>query len=146
MARSVALIVTLAVGGLIALQPPSNAALSHHVSDLGAALVSAAISATLLGALLLAFGHPSRLSGLSAFRPEYVIGGVGGAAVVAVSLIAVRSLGVAGVICLMVAGQLAVSLLADRFGWFGVQQVALTPGRWVGLGLVVAGTLLITRT
>ncbi len=146
MPRSIAVICSLAVGGLVALQPPANSALAEHVGDLGAALISAAISVTLLGVLLMVFADPSRLSGLSADRPEYAIGGIGGAAVVIVGLIAVRSLGIAGVISLLVAGQLVVSVIADRFGWFGVAHVGLSLGRWAGLALVVAGTALITRT
>jgi transporter family-2 protein len=143
--RSVAVIATLAVGGLVALQPPVNAALAQHVSDLGAALVSTLISVTVLTVLLVAFGHPSRLSGLSAFRPEYVLGGIGGAAVVAVSLIAVRPLGAAGVVSLLVAAQLVISVIVDRYGWFGVEVIGITPGRIAGIALVVAGTILITR-
>jgi bacterial/archaeal transporter family-2 protein len=145
MSRTVAFICTLAVGGLIALQPPANAALSEHVSDLGAALVSLLISLSIIGLLLLAFGHPGRLAGLSAFRPEYAVGGIGGAAVVAVSLVAIRPLGAAGVIGLLVAAQLVVSVAADRFGWFGLHEVGIGLGRAVGVLLVIAGTLLITR-
>jgi transporter family-2 protein len=144
--RSLAVILSLAVGGLVALQPPANSALADHVGDLGAALISAAISVTLLGLFLLVFTDPSRLSGLSAFRLEYAIGGIGGAAVLVVGLVAVRSLGIAGVISLLVAGQLVVSVIADRFGWFGVQHVGLSLGRCAGIVLVLAGTVLITRT
>ena len=46
--RARSLACTLAVGGLIALQPPANAALARHVGDLGAALISAAITVTIL--------------------------------------------------------------------------------------------------
>jgi transporter family-2 protein len=136
---------TLAVGGLIALQPPANAALAKHVGDLGAALISGVITATILALLFIALGHPSRLSGLGGFRPEHAIGGIGGAAVVLVSLIAVRQLGIAGVASLLIAGQLFISVLADRLGWFGVARVGLTPGRWAGIVLIALGTLLITR-
>jgi transporter family-2 protein len=146
MSRPVAFICVLLVGALIALQPPANAVLSKHVSDLGAAFVSASISVAILGVLLLIAGHPARLSGLSAFRPEHAIGGIGGAAVVAIGLIAVRPLGVGGVVALLVGSQLIVSVIADRFGWFGVQQVAIGPGRIIGLVLVIGGTLLVTRT
>jgi transporter family-2 protein len=116
------------------------------VSDLGAALVSLALSVTIIGVLLLIVGHPSRLSGVSAFRPEHVIGGLAGAAIVAVSLVAVRPLGVGGLTSVLVAAQLIVSVVADRFGWFGVNHVGLSPGRWAGLALVIAGTVLVTRT
>ena len=103
------------------------------------------IAVVILAVPFLVFGDPSRLSGLAAFRPEHVLGGLGTAAVVLVSLITVRSLGVAGVAALMIGGQLLISVVADRFGWFGVTEVGLTPGRWVGIVLVAAGTVLIVR-
>lgn len=146
MSRAVALICTLAVGGLVALQPPANAALARHVGDLGAAFVSVSISMAVIGVLLLVAGDPGRLSGLSTFKPEYALGGLAGAAVVAVSLVAVRSLGAGGVIALLVAAQLVVSLIADRYRWFGLHHVGLGPGRIAGLVLVIGGTVLITRS
>jgi transporter family-2 protein len=145
--RAVAFICTLAVGGLVAVQPAANAALANRVSDIGAALVSIVISLVVILAVLLIFGHPSRLSGLSAgFKPEYALGGIGGAAVVTVGLITVRTLGAGGVIALLVAAQLIVSIVVDRFGWFGVHEVGFSAGRLIGLALVIAGTVLITRT
>src|SRR5581483_12527667 len=86
MSRAVAILCTLAVGGLVALQPPANAALSRHVGDLGAAFISVSISMAAVGIVLLVAGHPGHLRGLSAFRPEYAVGGLAGAAVVTVSL------------------------------------------------------------
>jgi transporter family-2 protein len=146
MSRGLALICTVAVGGLVALQPPANAALAKHVGDLGAAFVSLAISIMIVGVLLLAIGHPSRLSGLGSFKLEYAVGGIAGAAIVTVTLVTVRPLGVGGVVALLVASQLLVSVLADRFRLYGVTQVNLSLGRLVGLALVIGGTLLITRT
>ncbi len=145
MSRLVAIICTLVAGGVVALQPPANASLARHVSDLGAAFVSGAVTVALLGAVLLIAGHPGRLTGLGSFRPGYALGGIAGATVVAVSLIAVRTLGAGTLTALLVAAQLGVALLADRFGWFGLHTIGLTAGRWLGLGLVVAGTVLLTR-
>lgn len=145
MPRSLALISTLAVGGLIALQPPANAALARHVGDLGAAFISAVIAVLILAVPFLVFGDPSRLSGLAHFRLEHALGGLGTAAVVLVSLITVRSLGIAGVASVIIAGELLMAVLADRLGWFGVSVVGLTPGRWAGIALVAAGTALIMR-
>lgn len=145
MPRSLALISTLAVGGLIALQPPANAALARQVGDLGAALVSAVIAVLILAVPFLVFGDPSRLAGLAHFRLEHALGGLGTAAVVLVSLITVRSLGIAGVASVIIAGELVMAIVADRLGWFGVSVVGLTPGRWAGVALVAAGTVLIMR-
>jgi bacterial/archaeal transporter family-2 protein len=146
MSRPTAILFTALVGGLVALQPPANGALAKHVGDVGAAFVSLTISLAILTTVLLVAGHPGRLSGLSMFRPEYAVGGIAGAAVVFVSLVAVRPLGAGGVVALLVAGQLVVSVAADRFQWYGLHRVAIGAGRSLGILLVIAGTVLITRT
>jgi transporter family-2 protein len=146
MDRLTALIWTLVVGGMVALQPPANSSLAAHVGDLGAALVSLLISTVLVTLALVALGDPGRLSGISGMRPEHALGGIAGAAIVAVSLVTVRPLGVGGVTAALVCAQLAVSILVDRLGLLGVHQIPVTLPRLAGVALVIAGTLLITRT
>jgi transporter family-2 protein len=144
--RSVALICTIAAGLLVGLQPASNAALSEHVSDLGAAFVSLLVAAAIIGVLLLIAGHPGRLAGVTGIRPEHLVGALGGAAVVAIGLAAVRPLGAGAVIALLVAGQVITSIVADRFGWFGLHHVQVDIGRLLGMVLIIAGTVLVTRS
>ena len=146
MSRAVALICAVLAGGVVALQAPANSALAQRVSDLGAAFVSLIISIGLIGLLLLLAGQPSRLSALSAFRPGYLVGGIAGAAIVAVSLVAVRPLGAGGLTAVLVTAQLLVSVVADRYGWFGLHHVGFSAGRWAGLALAIAGTILVIRS
>jgi bacterial/archaeal transporter family-2 protein len=146
MSRSVAFLLTLGAGLLIGLQPPANAALSKHVGDFGAAFVSLAVSLAIIGVLLVLVGHPGRLSGLTAIKPVELVGALGGAVVVLVGLVAVKPLGAGAVIALLVAAQLVTSVIADRFGWFGVAHAGIGAGRVLGVVLVCAGTLLVTRT
>jgi bacterial/archaeal transporter family-2 protein len=146
MSRTVAVALTLAAGLVVGVQPPANAALSRHVGDLGAAFVSIAISMTIIGVLLLAVGHPGRLAGITSIRPEQALGGIGGASVVAISLVAVRPLGAGAVVALLVAGQLIIAVAADRLGWFGLHHVHIGLARAIGLLLVIGGTILVTRT
>ncbi len=137
---------TIAAGLLVGLQPASNAALSEHVGDLGAAFLSLLIATAIIGVLLLVVGHPGRLTGLSSSSFENLVGPVGGAAVVAIGLAAVRPLGAGAVIALLVAAQLVISIVADRLGWFGLHHVGIGVGRLLGVALVIAGTLLVTRS
>lgn len=146
MTRPVALVCTIAVGLLVGLQPAANAALSEHVGDLGAAFVSLLVATALIGVVLLVVGHPGRLTGVTAIKPEHLIGAIGGAAVVAIGLVAVRPLGAGAVIALLVAGQVIISVVADRLGWFGLHHVGISPERLVGVALVIAGTVLVTRS
>jgi uncharacterized membrane protein YdcZ (DUF606 family) len=104
------LVCTIAVGLLVGLQPASNAAMAKHVGDLGAAFVSLVVATTIIGVLLFVAGHPARLAGVTALRPEHLVGAFGGAAVVAVGLVAVKPLGAGAVIALLVAGQVIISI------------------------------------
>jgi transporter family-2 protein len=142
--RALALILTLAAGALVTFQAPANAELSHHVGDLGAALVSLLIATAVTSVLLLAFGDPGRLAGISDFRPEYALGGVAGAGVVVVSLVTVRTLGAGGVTAMLVAAQLIVSVLLDRFAVLGLHRVELDWQRGLGVALIIAGAVLVT--
>src|SRR5215475_6870263 len=74
MDRGAALIATVATGALVAFQPPANALLGRVVGDLGAAVISVAISMVILTVLLLTVGDVGQLGALDHFKPEYVIG------------------------------------------------------------------------
>jgi bacterial/archaeal transporter family-2 protein len=145
MNRGEAISLTIAAGLLVGLQPAANSALSDHVGDFGAAFVTIVITLVIAAVMLVIAGHPSRLSGLGSATPVELIGGVGGAAVVIIALITVRTLGAGGVVALLVAAQLVISIVIDRLGWFGVQHVGISLGRVIGLALVIAGTVLITQ-
>jgi transporter family-2 protein len=144
MDRGVALLLTLATGALIAFQPPSNALLARHVGDLGAAFVSLIISTIIVGCLLLATSDAGALGGLSDLRPPHVIGGIGGAAIVVVTIVAVRPLGAAGVVAALVTTQLITSLVIDKLGLLDVTVHGLTPTRVAGAALLIAGLFLVT--
>ena len=58
----------------------------------------------------------------------------------------VPRLGVAMTITLMVGGQLLLSLALDHFGALGVPRQPLNIGRVAGVGLVLAGVLLVRRS
>jgi transporter family-2 protein len=146
MERALAILATLVAGALVAAQPPANSELGKQVGTLGAAFVSIAISLSLIAVLLVATGGAGQLSGLSQFRIEYALGGVAGAAIVAVSLVTVRELGAGGVVAATVCTQLTVSMILDRLGVFGLSHTAITPTRVAGVVLLIVGTVLVTST
>ena len=53
-----------------------------------------------------------------------------------------RGIGAAATIGLLIAGQLAMGVAIDRYGWFGVEQVALTWPRVLGVVLLAVGAAL----
>jgi bacterial/archaeal transporter family-2 protein len=133
MSRSVAIALTVGAGLLVGMQAAANSALSERVGDFGAAFVSVAIAFAIISLLLVVVGHPGRLAQIGSVRPAELIGGAGGAAVIIVGLITIRTLGAGAVIALLVTAQLVIALVIDRFGWFGLAHVAIGPTRLPGL-------------
>jgi len=135
---------TLVIGGLLALQPPINSELGKRTSALGAAFVSVAITTVVLGLILLAFGDPGSLRRITEVPAIYLTGGLYGAAFVAVSLITVRTLGAGALIAVLITGELIVGALLDHFGAFGLEEVALSPTRFIGIAALLFGTVMMS--
>ncbi|WP_298742894.1 DMT family transporter [uncultured Brevundimonas sp.] len=133
-------------GAATALQAPTNAKLMGAVgSPVNAAFVSFAVGTAALGVLAVALqGRPD----LAAARalPWYAwVGGLYGAVFVVAAAWSVPRLGVAATIILMVAGQLLLSLVLDHFGAMGMPRQPISWGRLAGIGLVVAGVLMVRK-
>ncbi|HEX6666716.1 MAG TPA: DMT family transporter [Solirubrobacterales bacterium] len=145
MDRGAAVLLTAAAGGLIALQAPINAGLGKATGGLPAALVSFAVGSIALATIVVLSGKAGGLSSTFDVSWYYLLGGLLGAVYVANALIAVSVIGAGGVAAATVTGQLTASVVIDRLGLFGLDEVALTPERLLGVGLLLAGTALIVR-
>jgi bacterial/archaeal transporter family-2 protein len=71
-------------------------------------------------------------------------GGMGVVVVLTITVVTPR-LGAAATIGLLIAGQLAMGVAIDRYGWFGVEKVPLTWPRALGIVLLAAGAALALR-
>ena len=96
-------------------------------------------------AIVILSGKAGGLSSTFDVSWYYLLGGLLGAVYVANALIAVTAIGAGGVAAATITGQLTFSVLIDRFGLFGLDQVALGPERVAGIVLLLAGTVLIVR-
>jgi transporter family-2 protein len=145
MDRGLAVILTAVAGGLIALQAPINAELGRATGGLAAALVSFVVGTVALAAIVVVSGKAAGLGATFDVSWYYLVGGLLGALYVANALLAVSAIGAGGVAALTVAGQLIASVAIDRLGLFGLDQVALTPERLLGVALLLVGTVLVIR-
>jgi transporter family-2 protein len=71
-------------------------------------------------------------------------GGMGVVVVLTITVVTPR-IGTAATIGLLIAGQLAMGVVIDRYGLFGVDQVALSWPRVLGVLLLAAGAVLALR-
>jgi transporter family-2 protein len=128
MTRLLAVLATIGVGALIALQPPINSELAKRTSVVAAVVL----------------GEAGEVRRVPHIPPLYLTGGLMGAVLVSVSLVTVRTLGAGGVVAATVSGQLVVSAILDQFGFLGLDRVGLTPARLLGFALLLGGTALVT--
>src|SRR5262245_19919312 len=96
-------------------------------------------------ALLAARGSIHGLTDAFAAPKWLWIGAVMGAFIVLTITVAAPRVGVVAVTALLIAGQLGTAVLIDRFGIFGVERIALSWPRVVGIALLVAGAALTLR-
>ena len=143
MDRGTAIALTLAVGAGFALQSPINSALGRDIGPIPAATVSFAAGTVVLIVVSLLFAGGFGRIGDHPVWWHYVAGGLLGAAVVAVTTVAVRTLGSRAMIACLLTGQLAMAALIDQFGLLGIAQQPLTVTRAAGLVLLAGGVALV---
>jgi transporter family-2 protein len=145
--KELAVLLTVAAGGLVAAQAPANNVISDSVGNFGAALVSFLVGTVLI--LVLTFTVAGGIKGDEGAQSPawyyWILGGVGGAAIVVITLITVRELGAGGATAAVIAGQLALSVVLDRAGVLGLEQRAIAWDKLLGIALLAAGTVLIVR-
>jgi bacterial/archaeal transporter family-2 protein len=144
---SFALMLVFLAGGLISLQAPTNALLAKAGgSSVLAALISFAVGVVTLLAVWLATANRTHdPTGFSALPWYAWIGGVYGAAYVAIAAYAAPKIGLGSLITIGIAGQVVVALLLDHVGAFGLPRNPVNLVRISGILLVVAGVVLVRR-
>jgi transporter family-2 protein len=143
--KGTAVALTAVAGGLIALQAPINAGLGKATGDITAALISFLVGSAALLLIVLLSGKLGGVSNVGDVQWYYLLGGLLGAIYVANALVAVSSIGAGGVAAATIAGQLTASVVADRLGILGLEQISITPARILGVVLLLAGTVLVVR-
>ena len=145
MSKEAALTATVVAGGLVAIQAPMNARLADHVGKFGSATMN-----FLVGGVFLVFITFVLLGGFQSVGESppwwgWVFGGMAGAAYVTTALSSVPSLGAGGVTAATVAGQLTVSVIADKLGILDLPEKPISAGRIAGVALLGVGVYLIVR-
>jgi bacterial/archaeal transporter family-2 protein len=146
MSRGLAVLLGVVAGCLVGMQAPINSRLGRSVGSLQAATFSFVVGTiALLAIVSFVHGGWGQLAEARRAPAWALIGGLLGVVYVSVALVAVRSLGASGLTAVVIAGQLAVSVVIDRFGLFGIARSSIGAQRIVGLVLLAVGTLLVVR-
>lgn len=138
--------VAIVMGCFMAIQPAINGQLRFRMgSPAQAAMISTSVSTISLLFFVLAVQRPAWPDGETVRSAPWWIwtGGLLGAVYVAMSIVLVQRLSAAVAFSIVVFGQMVCALILDHFGWFGLTPHEISPGRLIGVVLVVAGVAMI---
>ena len=130
---------------------PHQAGINSHLAryldtPFHAALISFTVG--LISVLFFCFmsgaGLPS-ISEVSKIDNLWLCGGMIGAFSVISAIILAPKLGAAGLISLLVAGQLCASVALDHFGKLGFTEHPINTARIMGVALIIGGVILVQR-
>ncbi len=139
------LIVLMVAGGVaVAVQPSLNARLAEKTGFIHAATISFAVGTVILFVAAV-------MSGQGSFRRVgdadwwQLTGGFFGAFFVAMTILGVPRIGTTAVLALTIVSQLIAGLVMDHYGLFGMRGIPVDLKRMVGVLLLVAGAYLVCR-
>ena len=135
----------LGVGICVALQPAINSAWRPQVGIGPVLVVNVIVSSALMIGAAFYWPEHRRWDLLFNARPDFYLGGVFGALIVIGGLLVFPRLGAATALTLIILGQLAFGVLIDHYGWYNTPQTPVSSMRLLGIGLVIAGFLLVRR-
>ncbi|HEV7327296.1 MAG TPA: DMT family transporter [Bosea sp. (in: a-proteobacteria)] len=135
---------SLAAGGLLAVQAGANAQLSKATgSPFAATTIQVVLAALLLLILAIATRTAAAFGGLRAVPWWHAIGGIATALYVASTILVFPRLGAVVAVGLFIAGQMLASLGLDSFGLIGVPQQTPKPATLIGTAAVLVGVVAI---
>lgn len=141
------IVLVLFAGGMVAVQAPTNAMLAKAGgSPVLAALISFGVGTVALLVTWLASGNRPASSAFAGLPWYAWIGGLYGAFFVAVAAFAAPRIGIASLITIGIAGQIAAALWLDHMGALGLPREPVNIGRISGALLVIAGVILVRRS
>jgi len=144
---TVAVVLAVVAGVLLAIQAPTNAILGKASgSPIVAAFISFLIGTVALGAVVAATSGKLFAPGLRQVPWYAWTGGFYGAFFVAVAAFGAPRVGVGVLLTAAVAGQLAAALVLDHYGLLGLDRHPVTLTRAAGFVLVLIGAVLVRRS
>ena len=143
---ALAALLALAAGLGGAVQIAVQGRLGDRVGSLEAMATASLIGAVIaLGVLLVARQSLAGI-GEAAGAPKWMLlGGVMSALIILAITVAGPRIGIVATSAVLIAAQFSLAAVIDRFGWFGVNQIALSWPRVLGIVLLFVGAALTLR-
>ena len=120
--------------------------LGDRVGSLEAVATASVIGVVLALSVLLIARRSLSGVGEAVTGPRWqLLGGIMSVFIVLALTIAGPRIGIVATSAFLIAAQFSLAAVIDRYGWFGVEQVAFSRPRVLGIGLLVVGAALTLR-
>jgi len=137
---AIATVMAVVAGLAGAVQVAVMAGLGDRIGSVGALAFATVVSAVLAVAALLVAERSLDAFSRALSQPWWTLtGGVVGLFILLTITVAGSRIGIVATVGILIAGQLVMGAVIDRFGLFGVDQVALGWPRVVGVILLAVG-------
>jgi transporter family-2 protein len=142
--RSLALPLAALAGVVISAQSPPNVALGNVIGPLRASFVQFVVGTLVMAVVVIAFADG--FGGITADRTWWhYLGGITSAFFVTLAILTLKPLGLTLQFAGIITGQVVGALAIDHFGLLGVQRRPIGLLHLVGLLLMGAGLVVVTR-
>jgi bacterial/archaeal transporter family-2 protein len=143
---ALAALLALAAGLGGAVQIAVQGRLGDRVGSLEAMATASLIGAVIALGVLLAARQSVAGVGDALGAPKWMLlGGVMSALIILAITVAGPRIGIVATSAVLIAAQFSLAAIIDRFGWFGVNQIALSWPRVLGIVLLFVGAALTLR-
>ena len=120
--------------------------LGDRVGSIEAMATASLIGAALALVVLLVARRSLAGLGEAVSSPKWMLlGGVMSAFIILAITVAGPKIGVVATTAFLIAAQFALAAVIDRYGWFGVERIAFSWPRVLGISLLVVGAALTLR-
>ncbi|MNO12358.1 hypothetical protein D3C76_19660 [compost metagenome] len=129
-------------GACITLQGVANARISQDIGTWQAATITQ-FTGFVMALMILLFVRDGKKQGFKQVKPLYLIGGALAAFVIFSEVTAIQGIGVTLTISALLIAQLCLTFVIDINGWFGVVKQKMRLPQFIGIGMMIAGVVIL---
>ncbi|MGP4078524.1 DMT family transporter [Pseudalkalibacillus sp. R45] len=129
-------------GAFITLQSVANSRISQDIGSWQTAAITQ-LTGFIMILLIVLFTRNRKWKKFKQVKPLYLIGGSFGAIVVFSNITAIHHIGVTLTIAVLLIAQLSLTFIIDSKGWFGVVKQKMGLPQFIGIGMMIAGVVIL---
>ncbi|OAB39544.1 DMT family transporter [Paenibacillus glacialis] len=129
-------------GAFITLQGVANARISQDIGTWQAATITQ-FTGFIAALAILLFVRDGKWQGFKQVKPLYLLGGAFAAVIIFTNVTAIQQIGVTFTVSAVMIAQLGITFIIDINGLFGVVKQKMRMPQFIGIGMMIAGVIIL---